>query len=66
MSEPLIVCLVCHRQRNCLLHRRAGHPPTKARAYLRRTCPTPTACQFRYCAGLGSGLALSPQAKELP
>ena len=52
MSSPEVRCLVCDRRKNPLDHRRADHPPTAARAWLKRTCKREgKPCEFGYRAG---------------
>lgn len=64
MSDPHMTCDTCGRSRNCLLHRRADHPPTAARQWLKRHCPHEGAhCALRYQAGIELGLSLEGQAR---
>ena len=56
MSNPTITCTFCDRVRDGTLHMRADHPPTAAKAWLKRTCDGPAAkrdkpCTFTYRAG---------------
>ena len=38
MTDPTVRCDWCGRERNCLLHMRAEHPPTAAKQWLRKMC----------------------------
>jgi hypothetical protein len=52
MSDPTVTCTKCGARRNCMLHTRADHPPTAARAWLKRTCKRGgKPCEFGYRAG---------------
>lgn len=76
MSDPTITCRTCGRQRNCMLHQRADHPPTAAKKWLRKICAQKGACEFTYRAGVSSetqgwidiirGAAPSPSDPEEP
>lgn len=67
MSDPYQECVVCHRRRNCMLHRRAEFPPKQAKAWLLRTCAdrrAPRCCDIVYRAGIGLAGPLTGQ--EVP
>lgn len=52
MSAPEVRCTVCSRRKNPMEHMRADHPPTAARAWLKRTCKREgKPCEFGYRAG---------------
>lgn len=51
MSNPTITCSKCGRQRDCMSHLRADHPPTAAKKYLKRTCKM-GGCTFEYRIGI--------------
>jgi len=53
MSNPTITCTACDKTRDCMLHTRAEHPPTAARAWLRKHCKhgAPKPCEFTYRPG---------------
>lgn len=53
MQNPTASCTYCGRQRDCMLHMRADHPPTAAKAWLKRTCKhEEKPCEFGYRAGV--------------
>lgn len=69
MTEPEVTCSTCGRKRRARLHMRAEHPPTAAKAWMRKHCQMagagPKPCAFVYRAGLDTeGLAalLKPKA----
>jgi hypothetical protein len=69
LTDPTVTCTACGRQRNCRHHMRADHPPTAAKAWLRKHCQMagagPKPCAFAYRAGLDvGGLAELLKAKE--
>lgn len=56
MADPEVTCMHCGRQRRCMRHARADHPPTAAKAWLRKNCQMegagPKPCTFVYRAGV--------------
>lgn len=49
--NPTQTCVACDRRRDCYLHLRAEHPPSAAKAWLKRTCETEgKPCEFKYTA----------------
>lgn len=52
MLMPKVSCR-CGRSKNPMQHMRADHPPTAARAWLKKTCPHEgKPCDFSYRAGI--------------
>ena len=52
-TNPTITCATCGLSRDYLLHRRASHPPTAARAWCRKHCRSLLgSCDLRYTAGI--------------
>lgn len=53
MRPPMVTCAYCGRERDCTRHMRADHPPSAARAWLKRTCRhEEKPCEFGYQAGI--------------
>ena len=53
MRSPEVACSYCGRKRDCMKHVSADHPPTAARAWLKRTCRhEEKPCSFGYQAGV--------------
>lgn len=60
-TNPIVWCVTCDRHRDCTKHLRAEHPPTAAKAWLRKRCSSYSTrdgsklCDFRYRAGVAIG-----------
>ena len=67
MLMPKVGCSVCGRVKNPMQHMRADHPPTAAKAWLKKTCKTEgKPCAFGYRAGIDvEGLRRSLQKRFL-
>lgn len=53
MLAPEVKCSVCGKARDPMHHMRADHPPTAARAWLKRHCRWDgRPCDFTYRAGI--------------
>ena len=65
MTNPIKYCVVCDRERDCMLHLRADVPPAAAERWLRRSCPQkgvrPRPCDIRYRAGIMPGFRVRGQ-----
>jgi hypothetical protein len=56
VTDPLVECDWCERIRNVMLHRRAEHPPTAAKRWLKKTCKEPLVHDNLACAGCSGHL----------
>jgi hypothetical protein len=51
--NPEVHCATCGRTKDPMQHMRADHPPTAAKAWLKRTCKREgKPCEFGYRAGV--------------
>jgi hypothetical protein len=71
MRGPKVTCSHCGKVRDPMQHMRAEHPPTAAKAWLRKHCPVkgagPSPCSFGYQAGVdveGLQRVLAEKAKQ--
>jgi hypothetical protein len=64
--NPEVRCVTCSRTKDPMLHMRADHPPTAAKAWLKRTCKREgKPCDFGYRAGIDvEGLARAIKEKR--